>query len=381
MIQALLNRIEPPLGDLENAYHQRHLGDDIEQTIRFSWVVVIANLSYIPIDISLFQQQPTMMVFLLWMRISIAIGAVAFTYILRRVGDPSHYQRLVMLYTLSLPIVQSLSASTRPITYYGTFIFDILLILCCYSVVPNILRYRLYGALVMSGASLAMLFFGREISILYTPSIPVAIIGVNVIGLLSSTRVYSYRRREYRAIHEAQQLNRQLTILAETDPLTGVLNRRKFIELGNTEYQRFRRYHHQVALVMLDLDHFKSINDRYGHAAGDLVLREMSELILAKKRTTDQLGRLGGEEFGLLLPETALEAAITVIERVRKQIHATTIKHGSHDIQITFSAGVVEIQASDHSFEDALRRADQLLYQAKQHGRNRIEHQLAVHIG
>lgn len=370
---ALIKRAEPQLGEVEDSYRQRYLRADITQTLIFALIVILASLAFVPIDIGLLRDRPGILTLTLALRAVIILCSIGFGLLLRRVDTPAGYDRLVLGYTLLVALGQGVGAATRPVSYYGTATFDMILILYIYLIVPNALRYRVASALVVSLVSLATLFLLREPSLLYWTSIPIAMLGAHLIGLISSTRAYTYRRQEFRAIHEAQLLNQRLTVLAEVDALTGAYNRRKLIELGADEFSRYTRYGSPFSLMVADVDHFKRINDRYGHAAGDAVLSAVVAIMLAGKRATDALGRLGGEEFALLLPETSHAAALRVAERIRKQVQEAEIDTGQGVIAVTFSAGVVEIAPGDPSFDDLLRRADQLLYQAKERGRNRIE--------
>ena len=160
--------------------------------------------------------------------------------------------------------------------------------------------------------------------------------------------------------------------LANIDPLTKSLTRRHFFNIAESEFLRFPRYRRQLSMLVLDADHFKNINDTYGHYAGDLVLRNVSLVTLEQKRAQDTFGRLGGEEFGLLLPETGLEQAKVVAERIQKAWEQTPCIVDGNLIHSTVSIGVAEAGAEDKSFEDVLRRADRMMYKAKEAGRNRI---------
>jgi diguanylate cyclase (GGDEF)-like protein len=370
---ALIKRAEPQLGELESSYRQRYLQADITQTLIFALIVILASLAFVPIDIGLLRDRPGTLALTLALRTVIILCSIGFGILLRRIGTPGGYDRLVFGYTVLIALGQGVGAATRPASYYGTATFDIILILYVYLIVPNELSYRVSSAVVVSLVSLSTLFLLREPSLLYWTSIPIAMLGAHLIGLISSTRAYTYRRQEFRAIHEAQLLNQRLTVLAEVDALTGAFNRRKLIELGADAFSRYQRYGNCFSLMVADVDHFKRINDKHGHAAGDAVLTAVVALMLGGKRATDALGRLGGEEFALLLPETPRAAALVVAERIRQQVQEAAIDTGQGVIAATFSAGVVEIAPGDSSFDDLLRRADQLLYRAKEHGRNRIE--------
>lgn len=160
----------------------------------------------------------------------------------------------------------------------------------------------------------------------------------------------------------------ELEHLANTDFVTSIGNRRRMERLLEQEVTRAQRYGRTVSLLLLDLDHFKQVNDRYGHPAGDEVLREVSALLLAESRTADHIGRWGGEEFVLILPDSAWEAALKVAERVVKRIDAHHFHRVGH---ITGSVGGSCLEFGDTAAR-LVKRADEALYQAKEAGRNRV---------
>jgi diguanylate cyclase (GGDEF)-like protein/PAS domain S-box-containing protein len=175
-----------------------------------------------------------------------------------------------------------------------------------------------------------------------------------------------------RAEQELQKANRRLAQLATTDELTALWNRRWFIGTLEREVQRQRRHGTRLALVMLDLDHFKDVNDTHGHAFGDLVLTETARLLKAESRATDFVARYGGEEFVVLMPDTSLEEAVTAAERMRRRVAERPISAGERSVQLTLSAGVVAAEGTHTHAPDALMRlADEALYDAKRSGRNR----------
>ncbi len=171
---------------------------------------------------------------------------------------------------------------------------------------------------------------------------------------------------------ELQAAQVELEKLATIDFLTGFHNRRNFFEIGKSEIQRAKRFRHPLAVVMFDLDYFKRVNDTYGHAAGDLVLTEIADVCRKSLRGTDVLGRLGGEEFAVLLPHTKLSDARTVAEHLRAVIEANTAEFTSETIKITASFGVSDLTDYDEEIETVLARADALLFQAKRRGRNQV---------
>ena len=170
---------------------------------------------------------------------------------------------------------------------------------------------------------------------------------------------------------ELTEANRRLTELAHTDPLTRLLNRRRFIELAEIERERARRMGHAFSVVLFDLDHFKAVNDTYGHHAGDQVLQAACAVIRDCMRSIDVVARYGGEELVALLPGTTAEPALHLAQRVGATLAAQPISGDGHEVRITTSAGVAEWLPSTESLESLLSRADAALYRAKAEGRNR----------
>jgi diguanylate cyclase (GGDEF)-like protein/PAS domain S-box-containing protein len=173
-----------------------------------------------------------------------------------------------------------------------------------------------------------------------------------------------------------KDLEQKLRTLATRDSLTGATNRRYFVELGQHERERARRSGAPLALCLFDADHFKRVNDNYGHVAGDHVLTAIAQSAQSALRGSDVLGRLGGEEFAILLPETDLAGAKLVAERVRSAVAAAEVPNGDSPdqapIRITISLGVAELRA-DEALESLLKRADRALYAAKDLGRDRVQ--------
>jgi len=168
--------------------------------------------------------------------------------------------------------------------------------------------------------------------------------------------------------------NRRLEELTVTDPLTSLRNRRAFEQELATQFNRARRYSRPLSLIIIDIDHFKSINDTHGHPAGDAVLRAVAAILERETRSSDLVARIGGEEIAVLLPETALFEAVQVAEKIRASVAAADVRAGQASVPVTVSAGVANVPHSDvSSSAELVRAADQALYRAKQNGRNRIE--------
>jgi len=174
-------------------------------------------------------------------------------------------------------------------------------------------------------------------------------------------------------ISERKKLEAELRHLATIDPLTGLPNRRSFFALAEQEISRLRRHPGSLSVAMLDVDHFKKINDQYGHQAGDEVLRALSEACSECLRDRDIMGRLGGEEFACILPDTSSEQVMPAAERLRAAVASRKIRlEDGREIAITVSIGVAVFQETDSDIDAVLHRADQALYRAKLDGRNCI---------
>lgn len=167
-----------------------------------------------------------------------------------------------------------------------------------------------------------------------------------------------------------EHANQQLERLSSTDRLTGLLNRGTWENLLDAEFERYRRYGHHTVLVMFDIDHFKPINDTHGHLVGDEVIREVAEISRHALRQADRIGRYGGEEFAIILPETDIQGALNICERIRESIGQLTIETEDGAIQCTVSMGLSQLDDEPQNYMEWLQQADDALYHAKENGRN-----------
>ncbi len=171
-------------------------------------------------------------------------------------------------------------------------------------------------------------------------------------------------------ITETKKLQEELRRQATTDELTKVSNRRHFMELANNEIKRAIRFKRSTTIALIDLDHFKQINDTYGHAAGDKTLIAFTKIFQSHIREIDVFARFGGDEFILLLPETSQEQAYTVVERVRLALTTHPIDLNGKSVVLTFSSGITSLSDDQEAIDTLLNQADQALYRAKEIGRN-----------
>jgi len=208
-----------------------------------------------------------------------------------------------------------------------------------------------------------------------------------VIGAATTIRLTILQRRQYALLIRAEKLNldlqseieqrlnleKALKELAATDPLTRLYNRREYEMLFEHEIERARRMNVSLSLGLIDLDNFKKINDTYGHSVGDEVLRRTADLLRNNLRAMDLIGRFGGDEFIILLPDTGIDQAVVISDRFLKELTATDIDTVVSKIRITATAGITQLLPNDKDINSIIRRADAALYKGKEAGRNRIE--------
>jgi diguanylate cyclase (GGDEF)-like protein len=171
---------------------------------------------------------------------------------------------------------------------------------------------------------------------------------------------------------ELKNINSQLEKLVITDSLTGVNNRREILSLGEKEFQRCRRYYRYFSVLVIDIDHFKHINDTFGHILGDKTLITVAGAIKNCLRQVDSFGRFGGEEFVAILPETNLEDAETLARRICQVINKLNIEIDRQKVRVTASIGVATFSTQDNNLEEVIERADRAMFAAKNQGRNRV---------
>lgn len=187
----------------------------------------------------------------------------------------------------------------------------------------------------------------------------------DIVSMIVSTLTLSLRNAE---------IHREVQEMASTDSLTGLFNKRYFFEIIDREFKSTMRYQSPVSLIMVDLDNFKMINDKFGHLAGDAVLRGVSSMLIKSLREMDVPARYGGDELAIILPETAVEQAFFVAKRIKRLLEQTPIKYRDSSIKITASFGISSCpNSSIRTVEDMIAEADRALYDAKACGRNRIE--------
>lgn len=249
----------------------------------------------------------------------------------------------------------------------------VLLAFGAYAVLPCRLLFRIIPAALLTIGDLAIEIRVLEMAPRIVAGTVMAHIFVHLAGGLSAAGFLAMRRRLFLGRREAAAGRQALEQLANTDGLTGVLRRRRWLELAEAELQRYQRHQRPFAVLIADLDHFKRVNDSHGHLVGDAVLREFAGMLRQESRQFDLVGRLGGEEFGILLPETDLPEAAEVATRIVESCRELVVREAGVEIRLTCSVGATTVGSADLAVEALLARADGAMYAAKVGGRNRVE--------
>jgi len=251
---------------------------------------------------------------------------------------------------------------------------DPLIVLAFFLVFPINIYYKAIFASALTLGDLGVIWLCKSpISDLSLKTIALSYIIANVLGICIANRLQQFRQKQYNAFLQEQYVRIELEKVAFMDPLTGALNRRGFFQLGSLEFSRSKSVGKSFVIIMLDLDFFKSLNDEFGHAVGDDYLQEFTKIIVENKRSNDILGRMGGEEFAIILPEISLTSALVMAERLRRVCEERILYSDSRPVRTTVSIGVTNVWRNDNVFQDVLTRADKALYQAKGKGRNKVE--------
>ncbi len=372
MFKGFFSQILIDLGELEGDYRVFHLKNDIAQSILSMSIASISMLGMLRMDALYFGDRPDLFMLLVTYRVGFVFLTILSMLAIHKARKVRVYDRLVLGWISFTILFLVLSNFTRPANYLTTA-FDIIVPFAIYVLSPLKVFYSIALAFGFSMGTLYVdHFFKLGVDPFTLSAATAAQFVVHALGLGSALQIQSYRRKSFKAYMDEKDAKEMVAYMANIDPLTKSLTRRHFFNIAQSEFQRFSRYHRPLSALVLDTDNFKNINDTYGHHAGDLVLRSFSLVAIEQKRVQDTFGRLGGEEFGLLLPETNLERARVVAERIQKTWEKSPVNMDGVPIHSTVSIGVAEAGVEDKSFEDLLRRADQMMYKAKERGKNQV---------
>ncbi len=372
MFKTIFSQALTDLGELEGDYRASHLKNDIAQSTLTISIVAVSILGALGTDAVFFKGRQDLFTLMVCARVSFALICFATVWAIQRTKRVKSFDLLHVGWTLFVIISIILFKLTRPVNYL-TSSFDVIVPLAIYLLSPLKIKHNSIFALCFSIATLYVDFaFGTGLDPMHFNVAIAAQLLVHALGLGSAFQIQTHRRQSFRAYIQEKDAKEVAAYLSNIDPLTQSLTRRHFFSIAGSEFLRYTRYHRPLSVLVIDADHFKNVNDTYGHHAGDIVLKSLALVALEQKRVQDTFGRLGGEEFGLLLPETNLEQARIVAERIQMTWDKTPSNMDGELIHSTISIGVAETIPADKSFDDLLRRADRMLYKAKERGRNQV---------
>ncbi|APX93523.1 hypothetical protein BWR19_11595 [Halomonas sp. 1513] len=323
---------------------------------------------------------------LLTMRVMVAAACILLAIAVSRQPRLAHRHLPINLFCLLLISGLLLTIPLRPAGFSTHLISVVVVSMALYLLVPMRLPWALaWNAYLITGfAAATLLWSPAPVGVLTTNLLLLGV--VNLVGGITQLRLNRLQRQQYLSlqeerdtncrllaeIDERRQLERQLRHTASTDPLTGLHNRRCFFDLAERELRRARRNATPLALFMIDIDHFKQLNDNHGHRIGDQALIAVATACQAALRDTDIIGRYGGEEFVVALPDAPLSTAIAIAERLRQQVNDLLLHAGTTPLRLSVTVGISLLYSDETSLDNALQRADQALYAGKARGRNQV---------
>jgi diguanylate cyclase (GGDEF)-like protein len=368
-------------GRYRRSTHNRTL-----QYLRISMLVVAALvLVFAAVDYFLMGASGNFYL-LLGMRSVVSLSCVILALALGR--QPELLYKPVPLNLVCFLLVTSniLIVPLRPETFNTQLIAVFIITIALYLFIPNRLPWMVgLSSYLAAGFLFAVCFWG-DMTMPQILVLALVMLVPNIVGFITTLRLNKLQREQFASLLEARESNQllqneivarqrlegELRHLAQTDDLTGLNNRRWFLELSKQALRYTRRMRTPLALCMVDLDHFKVINDTKGHAAGDAVLVLVAEQCRKELRETDIIGRFGGEEFLITLPNANADNAVVIAERLRLRIEAFELPGELADLHLTVTVGIAQVAPDETTLEPALLRADKALYTGKREGRNMV---------
>ena len=354
-------------GFSEQEYRAHYFSADRAQWRFAILLFALPNLGFLWFDMHLYGVDSPDFLRYVGMRSLFIVYSVWLWWRLPLIAEPKRGDFFMIVWVFLGLGLLLLNAYLRPREYYGHYVFEVFTIMAFFTGVPLPLRKHLWIAVMYLPPTLLILFFHKEAPLpLYTSNVLYVVLLTVFSAYLLSMRIHGYRRAAFELLRVAEAQ-------ARTDALTGISNRRAFMAWARAELARFERNQAPVTVLMLDIDHFKSVNDRFGHDAGDNLLAAFARRIETDLRRYDQFARLGGEEFVVVLPHCNLADGTAMAERLRKSICDTPFLVNDSPLLMTVSIGVTRLHNGELHIDDALKRADAGLYAAKDKGRNRVE--------
>nr|WP_290837639.1 GGDEF domain-containing protein [Halomonas sp.] len=274
----------------------------------------------------------------------------------------------------------------RPETFATQLIAVVVAIIAFYLLIPNLLTVATPASIYLSIGFVAAAVIFAEISSVMTLRIALLLVMTNLVGFFALRRLESLQRKQFAHLHEERDQNRlllkeiahrqsleaQLRMLAEQDALTGLDSRSHFMKRAQALLKRSQLDKAPFTLFMIDVDHFKSINDTWGHSHGDWVLTKIAGACIQSLRPQDVIGRFGGKEFLVALPDTSLDDAQRVAERLQQKVTELPLKEEMSELRLSVTIGIAIAHAEESNLEPLIKRADQALYVGKRNGRNQV---------
>lgn len=322
---------------------------------------------------------------LLTMRIVVVSSCLILAFIIGRSGG---YSRKVWLHALPLWIVATgiiLIVPLRPESLSTQVTAIVVAIMAFYLLIPNLLTVSALASLYLSVSFLTVAMVFAGLSSVATVTIGLLIMVANIVGYTALLRIEFLQRRQFALLKEEREQNRhlekeiaqrksleeRLRTAAESDALTGVDNRGHFMKRAESLLQRSQFEKAPFSLFMIDVDHFKRVNDTWGHTFGDLILIKIVEVCQQSLRPNDIIGRFGGEEFIVGLPNTNASEAQTIAERLKESVAAIKLEGDMSDQRLSVTIGIA-IANEEDDLDGLITRADNMLYVGKREGRNRV---------
>jgi diguanylate cyclase (GGDEF)-like protein len=295
-----------------------------------------------------------------------ALLSVVLIFIIRHENRVKPYEDLVFAWSMLAALASIFAVFLQPTRVIENVLISEFLLIAIYMLVANRLAFRLGPVTLITVAYIAALFTTESAaSTQQKYLITITLLMLDGVGLIIVERNNRFKRVEFDARNRERTARQVLETLAASDPLTGILNRRSFLEQAQLALDRHKIYGYSSCLAIFDLDRLKQINDTYGHLAGDEALKLFTDLIASQKRSSDIFGRLGGDEFGFILPKVSFSDATRVVSRLQTSVNALAIQSPKGIFHISFSAGLTEVRDDDRSPDDVIHRADECLYRSK----------------
>jgi diguanylate cyclase (GGDEF)-like protein len=361
--------------DLYGQYRQYCLDNDIRQMVIGLVVIGLVAIVFSYSDYLLFGSTGQFYSLLALRLTLLAATAIVIILLLKVVKRPAAYDLVVLAYGICAVSTCLYIGWTRPDSYMQYTALDVSIVVAIYLFFTCRRIIKTSLALLLTAGDLVIIALVRDqVGPLVWNVTFTSYMLVNMVGILFALRMEAFRRRRFLDILDEDNMRSELVRMASVDELTGIWNRRKFLELAENEAERYVRYTRPYSLMMIDLDYFKAVNDRFGHVSGDIALRQFTGIVRGQIRSTDIFGRLGGEEFGIVLPETGMEEALVLGERICRALQSTDIiVLEGRTVRITASIGLAEACAEYGTLDAVISAADTALYRAKEKGRDCME--------